>query len=97
MFKLWHIVELKYKDKFTEYFSKSSVNLNQILAYISKNILPMDIKIKLDEKNQKPNSDKQTKNRGSTSNYYKNILYRDHLFGKIEENNNMSYYFNKKI
>ena len=98
MFKLLHIIELKYKDKFLEYLKKTPLNLNQIMSYISKNILPVDIKIKQisDETNEVAQNDKQTRNRSAT-NYYINITYRDNLFGKYEDKNNLFKYFTRKI
>ena len=97
MFKLLHIIELKYKDKFIEYLKKTSLNLNQIMSYISKKIIPIDLKIKqLDETNETVQLDKQTRNRSAT-NYYINVIYRENLFGKCEDKNNLFNYFSRKI
>ena len=89
--KLLHIISLKYKEKVTEFIKKSSLNHNQIFTYIGENILSKGIRINPveDENNQ----DSQRK----SSNYYKNALYKDNLFGKVEDHNLLQYYFNEKI
>ena len=86
--KLLHIFLLKYKDRIEDYLKKSSLNQNQIISYISHNILPIDLKVNSQEEEKKQNL--------QTGVIYKTINYKDNLFGKVEDSNLLQYYFNKK-
>ena len=98
IFKLMHIIILKYKDKISKYITQKSINKNQILSYISVNILPCNIKIKpLNENKNESNIIRQTLKRKSSGNFLNSFLYKDNLLGIFEDENYLAHYFNQKI
>ena len=94
IFKLLHIILIKYKEKIFEYIKKCSLNQNQIFSFISKNIIPIDEKIS--QISEEKNFIKQSDNESITENYITSF-FKDNLFGKIQNKNLLSYYFNQKL
>ena len=97
IFKLFHIIFLKYKENISEYITQKSLNRNHILSYMSANILPYNIKVKPLYENSNDINMRRSNKMRSSGNFLNAFFYKDNLFGIFEDENYLAHYFNQKM
>ena len=95
IFRLLHIILLKYKDEAMEYLTKCSLNHNQIISFISLNVLPIDTRATQAAGRKtsgvEPEAETETESKEGL------IEYKDNILGIIQDKNLLSFYFDKTV
>ena len=93
IFKLLHIILLKYKDKAMEHLTKCSLNHNQIFSFISLNVLPVETRAT--QATERKTSSTEAETETETESQEGIIEYKDNILGIIQDKNLLSYYFDR--
>ena len=93
IFRLLHLILLKYKDKTMEYLTKCSLNHNQIFSFISLNVLPIDTRAT--QATERRISEAEIVTETENESQESIIEYKDNILGIIQDKNLLSFYFDK--